>query len=314
MSRSILGHGSSRAVTAVALVALLGSLAACGSANDQTNAGSAPQGGDGGTSAAAPAGNKDLTIAYIDWDEDIAVTHLFKKVLEDKGYTVTMQHVADAGPVYVGLDRGQVDLFLDAWLPQTHKQYWDRYGANLEDLTHWYDNAKLTIAVPNYMNVNSIADLPSVASQVNGRIVGIEPGAGLTAATKKALTDYNLSGYQLQASSTPAMLAALKKATDAKQPIVVTLWRPHWAYAAYPIKDLQDPKGVMGSAEQIHAIGKKGFANDFPEVDAMMKKFTMDDNKLASLEQAVLQTNKDNPDKGVTEWLNANPDFVPSLG
>lgn len=110
------------------------------------------------------------------------------------------------------------------------------------------------------------------------------------------------------------MLAALKKATDAKQPIVVTLWRPHWAYAAYPIKDLQDPKGVMGSAEQIHAIGKKGFANDFPEVDAMMKKFTMDDNKLASLEQAVLQTNKDNPDKGVTEWLNANPDFVPSLG
>ena len=28
--------------------------------------------------------------------------------------------------------------------------------------------------------------------------------------------------------------------------IVVTLWRPHWAYTAFPIKDLEDPQGKLG--------------------------------------------------------------------
>lgn len=297
-------------IAALAAGALVLSLAACGSANDQTGNNDS-QGGSGGENS---GGNKNITIGYIDWDEDIAVTHLMKKVLEDKGYTVNMQHIADAGPVYVGLDKGQTDLFLDAWLPQTHKEYWDKYGSNLEDLGSWYDNAKLTIAVPQYMNIDSIDQLPSVSSQVDGKIVGIEAGAGLTAATKKALTAYDLSGYQLQTSSTPAMLAALKKATDAKQPIVVTLWRPHWAYASFPIKDLKDPKGTMGAAEQVHAIGKKGFANEFPEVKGMVEKLKMDDTKLASLEEQVLQKNKENPEQGVDAWLKENPDFVKSLG
>ena len=46
----------------------------------------------------------------------------------------------------------------------------------------------------------------------------------------------------------------------------------------------------------------------------MVKKFHMDDQQLGSLEKAVLVKNKDNPDKGVEEWLKANPDFEKSLG
>ncbi|MEP9381310.1 glycine betaine ABC transporter substrate-binding protein [Nocardioides sp. KR10-350] len=288
---------------AVAALALLG-VAGCASGNSET--------GGGGDNA---GGGKQITIGYINWDEDVAVTHLWQQVLEDKGYDVTIQQIADAGPTYVGLSKGDIDLFFDGWLPATHASYWKKYGSQLTDIKTWYDSAPLTIAVPNYVtDVKSLSDLKAHADEFDNTIIGIEPGAGLTATTKKMMPQYGLSDWTLKTSSTAGMLAELKKATDAKKPIVVTLWRPHWAYSAFPIRDLQDPKGAMGKPDQIHAIGTGSFADDFPEVDAMVKKFHMDDKQLGSLEETVLQEHKDDMETGVEEWLKANPDFESSLG
>src|SRR5690554_3433376 len=57
--------------------------------------------------------------------------------------------------------------------------------------------------------------------------------------------------FELVESSTPAMLAALDSAVANDEPIVVTLWTPHWAYDAYPIKNLEDPDGAWGEPEEI---------------------------------------------------------------
>ncbi|HET9501676.1 MAG TPA: glycine betaine ABC transporter substrate-binding protein [Marmoricola sp.] len=287
----------------VCVLAMVATMAGCATGNSEEG------GGDGGS-----ADGKQLTIGYINWDEDVAVTHLWKKVLEDKGYDVEMKQIADAGPTFVGLDRGDIDLFFDAWLPATHETYWEKYGEDLTDIHTWYDEAPLTIAVPDYMDVKSLADLKSIGDKVDKTIVGIEPGAGLTRTTKESMMpEYGLDGWTLKTSSTASMLAALKKATAAKQPIVVTLWRPHWAYTQFPIRDLKDPKGAMGEPDGIHAVGKQSFGEDFPKIAEMIKNFHLDDKTLGSLEKAVLIDNKDNPQKGVKEWLKANPDFVKSL-
>jgi len=288
---------------ALAAVALLAALAGCATGNSE-------EGNSGGS-----ASGDQLTIGYINWDEDIAVTHLWQKVLQDKGYDVQIQQVSDAGPTFVGLDKGDLDLFFDAWLPATHKTYWDKYGKDLTDISTWYDSAPLTIAVPKYVDIDSMAELKAHASEFDKTIVGIEPGAGLTRVTKTSMMPkYGLGDWTLKTSSTPAMLATLKKDIAEKKPVVVTLWRPHWAYTAFPIKDLQDPKGAMGKPDSIHAVGAGDFADNFPKVADMVKKFHMDDQQLGTLEQAVLVKNKDNPAKGVEEWLKANPDFEKSLG
>lgn len=296
------------AVLTTASVAMLG-LAACGGSSSSATS------GNGDTSASGGGSGKSITIGYIPWDEDIAVTNTWKKVLEDKGYNVTMKQL-DVAPTFVGLAQGDIDLFFDAWLPNTHADYWAKYGSKIDDVGVWYDNAKLTIAVPDYVDVQSLSDLKGKANEFNGQIIGIEPGAGLTRITKdKMMPAYGLNdSYKLVTSSTSAMLASLKKAVDAKKPIVVTLWRPHWAYAAFPIRDLKDPKGAMGKAEKIHTLARKGFAQDFPQVTSMLKNFTMDDQQLGSLENLVLQQNKDNPQAGVDAWLKDNQDWLSSLG
>src|SRR5699024_5714537 len=118
---------------------------------------------------------------------------------------------------------------------------------------------------------------------------------------------------KLVTSSTPAMLSELKKATEAEKPIVVTLWHPHWAYAAYPIKDLKDPDGAMGDKEEIHIVGRQDVADDFPTFRDALSDWTMDDDTLASLEKTVIQEHEDDPEAGVDEWVKDNEDFVKKM-
>jgi len=113
-----------------------------------------------------------------------------------------------------------------------------------------------------------------------------------------------------------AMLAELKRATDANEPIIVTLWRPHWAYDAFPIRDLEDPKGSLGETEEIHTFGKKGISEEKPNFSQLVKNFVFTDEQLSELENLMFSqehyAGKDH-EAAVAEWLKANPDFVEKL-
>ncbi|MBC6466896.1 glycine betaine ABC transporter substrate-binding protein [Actinomadura alba] len=273
-------------------------------------------GGDtGGSGSGSGSANKEITIGWVSgWDEDLVATYLWKRILQDRGYKVELKNL-DTAPLYAGMAKGDVDVFLDTWLPVTHEDYWKRYGDKLEKLGVWYDSAKLTIAVPNYSDLKSLEDLKGKGGQYEGKIFGIEASSGLQrVSSTKMLPGYGIDKeFKVVPSSTAAMLAELKKATDAQKPIVVTLWRPHWAYASYPIRDLADPKGTMGQAEQINIVGRKDFGKDFAEVAGWLKKFRMDDKQLGSLEDLAINKYKGQEDKAVDEWLKANPDFVKSI-
>ncbi|WBB75072.1 glycine betaine ABC transporter substrate-binding protein [Micromonospora sp. WMMD1128] len=271
--------------------------------------------GDESDGASGSGGDKKITIGYMAWDEAIAASHLWENILKEKGYEVQLKNL-EAGLVYGGLANGDIDLFLDGWLPLTHASYMEKYGDKLEKLGVWHDDASLSIAVPTYVEgVDSLADLAGKAGTFGGEMIGIEPGAGLTKATQEqVIPQYGLDGaMKLKTSSTPAMLAALDGAIKDKKPIVVTLWHPHWAYAKYELKDLADPKGTLGQAEQINTFARLGFGEDFPEVTDMLKKFKMDGDQLASLEDLMFNVHKGDEEKAVEEWLKANPDYLKTL-
>lgn len=274
----------------------------------------------GGASTEASAGpdngdKKDLTIAVFNgWDEGIAASELWKAVLEEKGYNVALEYAAPA-PVYSGLSTGDYDVTLDTWLPVTHKSYIEKYGSDMEDLGAWNDEAKLTIAVNKDAPVDSLEELAANSGAFGGRLVGIEPGAGLTeATTNKVIPEYGLEDMDYLTSSTPAMLSELKAATAAGENIAVTLWRPHWAYDAFPLKDLKDPKGALGAAESIHSFASKSFTQDFPTLAGWLQNFAMDPEKLFSLENAMFNGAKaDDYGPAVTQWISENRDYVDGL-
>ncbi|MFG2880853.1 ABC transporter permease/substrate binding protein [Streptomyces sp. NPDC048297] len=255
---------------------------------------------------------KEIRLGYIAWDEGIASTFLWKELLERRGFKVTTTTYA-AGPLYTGLANGQLDFETDSWLPTTHAEYWKKYGKRLDDLGSWYGPTSLELTVPSYVkDVNSLEDLKAHSSEFGGKIVGIEPSAGMMSMLKtKVLKEYGLDGtYDVVDGSTPAMLAELKRAYAKKEPVVVTLWSPHWAYSDYGLKKLKDPKGAWGKGDGVHTLARKGFAADNPEVGTWLKNFSMTEKQLTGLEAQIQKAGKGKEQDAVRTWLQQNPGLV----
>lgn len=286
--------------------ALALTLAACSSSTEPT---------ENGGSAAAPADAEPITIGiHSGWDEGIAVSHLWKHILEEEGYTVEME-TADAGVVFTALAEGDYDLNLDTWLPLTHATYLEKYGEEWEDLGAWNTEAALTIAVNEDAPIDSLDELAENADLFGNRLVGIEAGAGLTETTQDAvIPTYGLEGMEYLISSTPAMLVELETATEAGENIAVTLWRPHWAYDAYPIKDLEDPEGTLGEVEEIRTMARLGFTEEYPDVAEWIGNFEMSGEDLHALENIMFNemSGEDN-DAAIDQWVEENPDFIAGI-
>ncbi|MET9039583.1 ABC transporter permease/substrate binding protein [Streptomyces mirabilis] len=276
-------------------------------------------GGTDSTSTAADGENvgqgKKVTIGYIPWDEGVASTFLWKEILEERGFQVDTKQF-DAGPLYTSLSQGDIDFETDSWLPTTHEQYWKKYGSKLDDLGSWFGPTSLELSVPSYMKgVDSLADLKGKAGTFGGKITGIESSAGMMGLLKgKVLKDYGLDKeYKVVDSSTPAMLAELKRAYAKKEPIVVTLWSPHWAYSDYDLKKLKDPKGAWGKGDGVHTLSRKGFAQDNPVVGQWLKNFRMTEKQLTGLEAEINKVGKGKQQDAVRAWLKRNPGVVDKL-
>lgn len=256
--------------------------------------------------AQAPA--KTLKLVYVNWAEGVAMTHLAKAVLEDRmGYQVQLT-MADVAPVFTSLAEGDSDAFLDAWLPLTHKDYMERFQGKVEDLGTNYEGARIGLVVPAYVQAQSIADLAGMKKALDGQIVGIDSGAGIMSTTEKALAAYKLD-LRLMSSSGPAMAASLQDAIKRERPVVVTGWKPHWKFARWNLKFLDDPQGVYGSAENIHTLTRPGLEKDKPEVARFLRAFKLDDAQLGDLMGAVSEA-KGDPSEAVREWMKRHAALV----
>jgi glycine betaine/proline transport system substrate-binding protein len=297
-----------RTALAAGLMALGLVTAACGDDGGDNGAGGEGDGGGGGGT---------ITLGIIpSWTDGLSTAYLWKNVLEQEGYTVEIQEISEAAPLYTGVANGDIDIYPSAWPEVTHASYMEEYGDDLEDLGAYYEGAKLTFAVPEYTDIDSIEDLKGNADMFGGRITGIEPGAGLTQVTKEqVMPTYELDGeYQLVESSTTAMLAELQNAVDSEEDIVVTLWRPFWANSEFPVKDLEDPEGALGDPETLNAIATAGFSEEFPEVAEMFGNFTLDDDEYGSLEDLVVNEYGEGQEpQAIEAWLEQNPDFIEEL-
>ncbi|MGF6356544.1 glycine betaine/proline transport system substrate-binding protein [Paenibacillus sp. 4624] len=256
------------------------------------------------TKGLTPVGGDAFKLSYVAWDSEIASTNLLKYVMENKlGYKVNALQV-EAGPMWTGVASGDVDASPAAWLPLTHADYWARYKDQVEDLGANMTGVRTGLVVPKYMtDVNSIEDLETGAStsasssepaananvgdEVNHRIIGIDPGAGIMKSTGSAIEKYGLTDWNLVEGSGAAMTATLDKAYKNKEPIIITGWTPHWMFNQYDLKYLEDPDKVYGDAEEIHTIARKGLKEDHPVAYEFLKRFKWNSDEMGEMMIAI---------------------------
>ena len=140
-------------------------------------------------------------------------------------------------------------------------------------------------------------------------ITGIEPGAGISVATEKALEEYDsLKGWEVQLASTAAMLVELDQAIEKEEPIIVTGWNPHWMFSKHPeMKYLEDPKGIYGGEETISTLVTPDLKDSKPNAYKVLDQFEWDIEDMEDIMYEAAENDTDIEDVA-KQWVADNED------
>ncbi|HLQ83706.1 MAG TPA: glycine betaine ABC transporter substrate-binding protein [Pseudogracilibacillus sp.] len=308
-----------RFTSLVLMLILVLALAACGGNNNASEENNETE--DNGTTEETgdlEIGQENITVPYVAWARETISTHMLANLLEQVGYNVDVSQV-EAGPMFSSVADGSADFHTSAWFPATHASYWEEYEDDLVRVNETLDSAPLALTVPSYVeDVNTMEDLKDndeFGESVDWEILGIDPGAGIMQNTEKALDEYELDNWDLTTSSEAAMLTELQTAIENEEPIIVPLWKPHWAFGDMDLKMLEDPKEIYGGeGDQIYTVARNDLEEDAPRafkvleqyeesydmLDEMMPKVYVDEEDVEDVVQDFID---DNPEL-VDEWLD----------
>lgn len=267
---------------------------------------------------------KTLKLAYVAWSSETASAYMIKAALQEKMGVDVELHEVSAPEMYKGVAEGRYDAMAAAWLPLTHKHYYETYKHQLDDLGPNLEGAKIGLVVPDvspgrqtggrgmrtkpYMEIDSIEALNEHAEKFSNRIVGIDSGAGIMKKTREAIEAYGLK-LRLIEGNEGEMTALLKEAIKRKEWIVVTGWQPHWMFGQWTMKFLDDPKNVFGEAEKIHTLARKGLKADMPKVYQFLDNFQWTPEEMDKL-MVWNQMDGADPYRSATRWMKYNQDRV----
>ncbi|TBU99897.1 glycine betaine ABC transporter substrate-binding protein [Stutzerimonas kirkiae] len=262
-----------------------------------------------GMGTAFAADKPSLKIGYVNgWDDSVAATHVAGEILQSRlGYPIELKPVEPA-IMWQGVARGDLDATLSAWLPATHGEYHEKLKDRIEVLGPNYVEAKIGLIVPDYVQARSIAELDTYAKDFGGQIVGIDAGAGVMRRTEDAIKAYGLSEIRLLPSSGAGMATALARAEKAGKPIVVTGWIPHWMFAKWNLRFLEDPQKVFGEAEHIDTVINPGLRPKAADAVAFLGKFSWGAADVGEVMLAIHDGAK--PAAAAKAWVEKNPEKV----
>ncbi len=271
--------------------------------------------GCSGSSTSEDSVKKTAKLSYVNWTEGVAYTNVAKVVLEkEMGYEVEITKM-DVAEAFKSIADGSQDAFMEVWLPILHKDYVDNYGDQIVDLTAVYDGTYSGLVVPQYVydaGLTSLNDLSTstVKSNLESEIHGINPGSGIMMTlNEKIVPEYDLDDYTIQSEETTSlMLDTLGTAIENNEWIVATLWRPHWAFAEWDLKFLDEPEGIWGEGS-IHIFGRSGLADDKPELKEFLEDMSLTNAQLSDL-MLQIATSEDSNEVVAEKWVEENEDVV----
>lgn len=282
-------------------------------------------------SLAAPLpawGQQVVRLAYVEWSSEIASSNLVKAVIEQKLGVKCELVSLKADEMWRAVATGEADAMVSAWLPHTHAAYMREFQAAVVDLGPNLEGTKIGIVVPNvtsgrftagtgirnrpYMNIDTIPELAEHARELKNRIIGIDPEAGIMLKTREALDAYGLSDFRLIPGSEISMVAELSHAIRHKKWIAVTGWLPHWMFAQWELKFLEDPENIYGSGGHIATIVREGLKEDMPEVYRFLDDFYWRPEDLGQLMLWIHRQDGMFPYDEALRWMRTHPDQVQS--
>ncbi|ESZ01987.1 MULTISPECIES: glycine betaine ABC transporter substrate-binding protein [unclassified Mesorhizobium] len=245
------------------------------------------------TTGARADASRPLVYAFAAWSDALAITYVGAKLIEDNfGYKVQPLQ-AEPGVIYASLQTGKADLYSNSYMQGMGPLKGDYHGGQADYVKKVAGSIKVVgvsegpmtqgLAVPDYVDIKSIAELNDHADKFPSGIIGIDAGSGLMQAADATVKAYGLK-LNLVPGSEAAMEAAFQRAYSKNEPIVVTTWEPLPMWSKFKMRYLEDPKKTMMSEPYYcFHVTSKDFESNFPKAQAFLTRFHIPNDEEAKI-------------------------------
>ncbi|PKH51760.1 glycine/betaine ABC transporter [Tenacibaculum sp. Bg11-29] len=255
--------------------------------------------------------NKKITLGVTNLSFHRVAASLVAYTLVKMGFEVERSY-APHQENFERLNTGEIVMLASAWLPSSH----GIYKSNVEEKVpllelglHYKPYALW--GVPDYVpeeEVSEIVDLlkPSVISKMNKNIQGINQGAGITRFSIQMMNDYKLShaGYRFHIGTEENCFSAFENAVANKEWVIVPLWKPQFLHYKYNIRELKEPKELLGIVDKAVLLLRKDKENLFTIAQLeKLNSLQFTNDIIAELDYKVSREGK-NIDEVTKKWLN----------
>lgn len=236
------------------------------------------------------------------------VTH----ILTEMGYKVE-RRFAPHEENFRRLKEKEVDMISSAWIPSSH----GGYKKDVESKTPvvefgWHYSPYALWGVPDYVpedQVKTISDLlkPEVLNKMNKSIQGIGIGAGITRFSIKMMEEYGLSeaGYDFKVGTQELCVKAFEDGVKRNEWLIVPLWQPQFLHHKYRIRELDEPKGLLGVVDKALLLCSESRAEElFSDKETeILEKIVLSNEIISELDYMVCRKGM-SEDEAVKKWLH----------
>ncbi|AIZ34591.1 choline ABC transporter substrate-binding protein [Pseudomonas sp. K1(2024)] len=267
--------------------------------------------------AAEPEQCQTVRFSDVGWTDITVTTATTSAVLEALGYK-THTTMISVPVTYKSLANGRdLDVFLGNWMPTMEndiKAYRD--AGTVETVRANLENAKYTLAVPQYLYDKGLKDFSDIAKfkqELGGKIYGIEPGNDGNRTIQKMIDDnaFGLkdAGFKIVQSSEAGMLSQVDKDQRKNEAIVFLGWEPHPMNTRFKMQYLTGGDAYFGpdfGKATVYTNTRKGYTEQCSNVGQLLKNLVFDLKDESTMMGYVLD-DKMKPDAAAKRFIKDNP-------
>jgi glycine betaine/proline transport system substrate-binding protein len=198
--------------------------------------------------------NRPVRVGHIDLSFHDAAALEVEKVLRSHGLEIE-RSAAPHEEMFRRLGRQEIDMLVSAWLPASHGGYLAPIDAEVTKVTVLYEPYCIW-GVPDYVPETDVADISDLLKEpalttMERLIQGINPGAGISRFSKAIVEQYGLAhaGYEFRTGTEEECFGRFEDAVAQKRWVIIPLWHPQWLHARHKIRELKEPKGLLGGQD-----------------------------------------------------------------
>ncbi|WP_422101551.1 ABC transporter substrate-binding protein [Vreelandella sp.] len=274
----------------------------------------------GFTAQTAMADDATLDFGVPAWPGITVKTEIAEQLLNPLGYD-TQTHEIGLQVIYQGMESGDVDAFLGAWLPAQKEMFEPRKASGvLVDVANNVDGAQMTLAVPTYLyerGIQSFADLDAHRDDFNGQIYGFGAGSAASEILHNAIDNdtWGLGDWSVVDTSEVGMLSAAQDAISREEAIVWVGWTPHWMNLELPMSYLEDPENLFGEnngESDVRTLLRSDFADAHPALVTFFEQLSFTADEQSWMIQAFGQEERDLTEVA-QQWISEHPERVEAM-